>query len=59
MKKPWWKSRTVWLNVIGAIMSSIELYMGMFPYPWMGPSLLLAFNIANVILRFDTDEGIE
>jgi len=48
MSKPWWKSKTVWVNALSA---AAEL-AGIIPLP--GGTALLIANALNIALRFIT-----
>tara|TARA_R100001086_G_scaffold170569_1_gene93148 strand:+ start:4208 stop:4468 length:261 start_codon:yes stop_codon:yes gene_type:complete len=48
MGKPWYKSRTIWVNAISA---AAEL-VGIIPLP--GGTALIVANILNIALRFVT-----
>ena len=48
MSKAWWKSKTIWVNVLSA---AAEL-AGIIPLP--GGTALIVANILNIALRFVT-----
>ncbi|OIP06973.1 MAG: hypothetical protein AUK53_11880 [Betaproteobacteria bacterium CG2_30_59_46] len=55
--KPWWQSKTVWLNLISALLLALELKFDLLQplvpgnvYAWMS----VAITVANVILRVVT-----
>jgi len=62
--KPWYKSKTIWLNVVGSAvfftegLSTVLTGMG----PLLGPALpwvVFGLAILNLMLRTITDVGIE
>lgn len=53
--KKWYKSRTLYLNLIGAVAFFAQAQFG-FVVPVELQGMLLA--ALNALLRFDTDEGI-
>jgi hypothetical protein len=47
--KPWWKSKTIWLNVISGLLEGTQLFTGV---QWIPPGIVtLATNVLNIILR--------
>lgn len=55
--KPWWQSKTVWLNLISAMLLALELKFDLLQplvpgnvYAWMS----VAITVANGILRVVT-----
>ena len=61
--KPWWKSRTVWANVL-ATLASILLFVNDSARlidlpPHIGAWLLLAAGIINIILRTLVNQPID
>ena len=48
VSKPWWKSKTVWVNALSA---AAEL-LGIIPLP--GGTALIVANLLNIALRFVT-----
>lgn len=60
--KPWWKSRTVWLNVAVGVGAVIEVNLGMIkgefaPHIYLGiMGLVTGINIA---LRFATTQPVK
>lgn len=55
--KPWWQSKTVWLNLISALLLALELKFDLLQplvpgnvYAWMS----VAITVANGILRVVT-----
>ena len=58
MKKPWWKSKTIWIDVLtllGVIITSITAWPDMQQY---GTQLATALAVVNVMLRMITNEGL-
>ena len=53
--KIWWKSRTVWLNIVASIAFMIQTMTG-FPVPIEVQGYLVA--ILNLVLRFDTKTAV-
>lgn len=54
-KKPFWKSRTIWLNVLAAVALFVQQQFGyVFSVELQG----LVLMILNLILRFQTDSPI-
>lgn len=61
MKKKWYKSKTVWLNVATVVAGAGPLvanFTGLVN-PLVFALLLTGVGLANVALRFLTDQGIE
>lgn len=54
--KKWYQSRTLWLNVVGALAYFVQQQFGFLIPESLQIQLLAALNIA---LRFDTDEAIK
>jgi len=61
MKKPWYKSRTLWFNAIVAALAALEAAFGAFEtvlpgnvYAWM----LALLTMGNAVLRVLTTQGI-
>lgn len=55
--KPWWKSKTLWLNLIGAALIALEAQFSLLQpylpgsvYAWIATAL----TVANAILRVIT-----
>ncbi len=53
--KPFWKSRTFWLNIVGAGAMVYNYYTGS-PVPSEALASILA--VLNLVLRFDTKEPV-
>ena len=53
--KSWYKSRTVWLNVLAAVALFLQQQFGyIFSVELQG----LVLMVLNLVLRFQTDTGI-
>jgi hypothetical protein len=51
MPKPFWKSRTVWLNVAAAVLATVS--------EWNNPvQVAQALALANVVIRFFTTQPV-
>ena len=60
--KPWYLSRTIWANVITAVVAILGVVAGqdfITSHPEWVSGLVLASSILNVILRFVTSEGVK
>ena len=55
--KPWYRSRTIWLNVLAATGQAIAAAAG--APAWAVELGAVMQAMANVLLRFDTDQPIE
>ena len=56
MPKHWWKSKTLWLNIIGAILAIVQ---GLSGNAWIKPEYqVLILTLGNTILRFITTQPI-
>lgn len=59
--KPWYKSKTIWVNLTTVIAGTISLLPGLagvIPATTLS-ILLFSLGLLNVVLRVITDEGIE
>ena len=55
-KKPWYKSRTIWFNVLGAGVEVVQLFGSMAV---ISPeNLTLAMGVGNILLRLVTGQSI-
>ncbi|HMK35312.1 MAG TPA: hypothetical protein VK463_09620 [Desulfomonilaceae bacterium] len=54
--KVWWKSKTIWVNLI-ALAGSVVVSLGIDPSKWAEVSTV-ALAAVNLILRFVTKEEI-
>lgn len=52
-KKPWWRSKTIWFNVVTVLLGFIQIVNQHFVIPpeW----LAYIMGLGNVILRFITE----
>ena len=51
MPKPFWKSRTVWMNVAAAVLATVS--------EWDNPvQVAQALALANVVIRFFTTQPV-
>ena len=51
MPKPFWKSRTVWMNVAAAVLARVS--------EWNNPGQVAqALALANVVIRFFTTQPV-
>lgn len=60
-QKPWWQSKTIWLNLISALLIALELKFDLLQpllpsnvYAW----LAVAITVANGVLRVVTSSPI-
>ena len=51
--KPWWRSRTIWFQIVTFSIAVAEAVVDVVPPEWQG-YLLASVAILNVILRLDT-----
>lgn len=60
-QKPWWQSKTIWINLVIASLllaeANIESLQGLLP-EWLQKSLVFALPIINVWLRVFTTQGL-
>lgn len=54
--KKWYKSRTLWFNLVTLLLGVTEVVTGVYAIP--GDYLLLVNGVGNVLLRFLTTEPI-
>ena len=57
--KPWWQSKTIWINVLTLMVTLIAQLMGWEELKAYTPELLIASNAINLALRFITTAAIE
>ena len=51
MPKPFWKSRTIWMNVAAAVLATVS--------EWNNPvQVAQALALANVVIRFFTTQPV-
>jgi len=59
--KQWWKSKTLWLNGIVALVAALEVSTGLLK-PYVGEDgyvlLMVLLPVANAMLRFITTEKL-
>jgi hypothetical protein len=59
--KPWWKSKTMWLNLIAATLllaeKNIEALSGIIPVS-LYKTVIFGLPIANIWLRVITSQGL-
>jgi len=57
-EKPFWESKTLWVNVIGLIIVVIQYFQGV-NIPILSPELSVAIlAILNIVLRFVTNQPV-
>ena len=60
--KPWWKSKTLWVNIIVAVLASLEATTGLLqpylPQHWY-VVVAVGLPIINVVLRIVTTHGLK
>lgn len=56
--KPFWRSKTIWANVISALVAILLLVSQSPSLMQYSEWLLLAQGILNIVLRFVTDTGV-
>jgi hypothetical protein len=54
--KPWWTSKTIWINAV-ALIGSIAVPTGLDPGRWAEISTVV-LSIVNLFLRFGTTQEI-
>ena len=57
IQKPWYTSRTIWLNLLGATVAVVSALLGQSiiqEHPGLAAGLVVVLNIANVALRLVT-----
>ena len=58
IKKPWYKSKTLWFNVLGGAASMLDQQTGMLGNVLNPEETTALFGIGNIILRFLTNKKI-
>jgi hypothetical protein len=54
--KPWWKSKTIWLNVISGLLEGAQIFTGV---QWIPTGVLtIVTNVLNIILRKMTSQPL-
>lgn len=60
--KAWWKSKTLWINIIVAVLASLEATTGMLqpflPEHWY-VVVAVGLPVINVVLRIVTTQGLK
>lgn len=56
--KPWWQSKTLWLNVVAGLIALLAAIAPSVPQNLM-PVIALITAVANVVLRFLTNQPIQ
>lgn len=60
--KPWWKSKTLWVNITIAVLTTLEATTGLLqpylPEHWY-VAVAVGLPIINVVLRVITTEGLK
>lgn len=56
--KPWWKSKTIWANVISAAVAVLLLVSQSPSFAEYGEYLALAQGILNIVLRLVTTQPV-
>lgn len=63
--KYWWKSRTIWFNIVMAVVelaSELAAVVELLPDEYRTPSrivLTAVVAVGNTVLRFKTDQGVK
>jgi hypothetical protein len=60
--KSWWKSKTLWVNIIVAVLASLEATTGLLqpylPEHWY-VVVAVGLPVINVVLRIVTTQGLK
>ncbi len=60
--KPWYKSKTLWINIVVAVLASLEATTGLLqpylPQHWY-VAVAVGLPVANVVLRIITTQGLK
>lgn len=60
--KPWYKSKTLWVNIIVAVLATLEASTGLLqpylPNHWY-VAVAVGLPVINVVLRIITTQGIK
>jgi hypothetical protein len=56
--KRWYKSKTVWINVLSLVAMILATVMAWPEMQDMAPQIAYALAIVNVLLRFVTSESV-
>jgi uncharacterized membrane protein len=57
--KPWYLSRTIWLNIVSLLVMIITALAGWTEFQAYAPQMLAIVNMLNIIVRFLTSDGIK
>ena len=57
MGKPWWQSKTIWVNVLTTIGTVGATLTDALPAAW-GAKIVAALGLVNVVLRAITSESV-
>lgn len=57
--KPWYKSKTVWVNLISMAIMALGTAMNWVEFSDWTAQFVFAINLLNLALRMITFEGIE
>ena len=57
--KPWWESKTVWVNVLSVLVLALNStdVISIFPPSWT-PRLAGLLALANIVLRFVSSQPV-
>jgi uncharacterized membrane protein len=50
--KQWWRSKTIWINILTLVAVIISQIMGWEDMKSYAPTLLIVSNAINLVLRF-------
>lgn len=59
VRKDWYKSRTIWVNIISLLIMVITTMAGWVEFQDYAPQMLAIVNLLNIAIRFLTSEGIK
>lgn len=57
--KPWYKSKMIWLNIIGIVITAMQELLNVFENAAFSKIALLIIAVGNIWLRILTPQGIE
>lgn len=58
MKKPWYKSKTIWFNALAAVAALGSIPLGGVVGPVVAAKILAAAGVANIVLRVVSKQPI-
>ena len=58
-RKNWYKSRTIWVNIISLLIMVITTMAGWVEFQDYATQMLAIVNLLNIAIRFLTSEGIK